>query len=139
VPLDLSPLKNALAALERSMAYLASDLAKDAGLREQFRGAAIQGFEFTYDIGFKMLKRRLEQLSADPAAIDRLAFKDAIRQAAEAGLVPDPVRFFGYREQRNATSHAYDEAKAAGIEAALPAFRDDMRALVAALERDNHG
>ena len=44
--LDLSSLRDALAALNASLRYLESDLAADPGLRDQFRAAAIQAFEF---------------------------------------------------------------------------------------------
>ena len=37
--LDLSSLRDALAALEKSLRFLSSDLARDADLREQFRNA----------------------------------------------------------------------------------------------------
>ena len=43
--LDLSSLRDALAARNASLRYLDSDLAADPGLRGQFRAAAIQAFE----------------------------------------------------------------------------------------------
>ena len=51
--LDLSSLRDALAALSVSLRYLDSDLAADPGFRDQFRAAAIQAFEFTYKRAFK--------------------------------------------------------------------------------------
>jgi len=68
--IDVSSLRNALTALEKSLKFLASDMAKEPDLREQFRAAAIQAFKFTHELAYKMLKRQLEQMSADPAAID---------------------------------------------------------------------
>jgi nucleotidyltransferase substrate binding protein (TIGR01987 family) len=103
--LDLSALRNALAALEKSLGFLASDLAKNPDLREQFRSAAIQAFEFTHEIAFKLLKRRLETMSADPSAVDKMAYMDIIRTGAEAGLIANVARFRDYREKRNITSH----------------------------------
>ncbi len=47
--LDYSALEDAVAQLQRSFDYLHGDLARtDSGLREQFRAATIQAFEFTY-------------------------------------------------------------------------------------------
>jgi nucleotidyltransferase substrate binding protein (TIGR01987 family) len=136
--LDLTSFRDAVAALERSMTYLISESAKgDPGLHEQFRNSAIQCFEFTHELAFKMMKRQLEQMTADPAAIDKMAYMDIIRSAAEAGLVDDTGRFKDYRDKRNITSHTYNQAKAGQIEAILPAFRRDMGALLAELEKRN--
>ena len=135
--LDVSSLRIALTALEKSLNFLASDMAKDPDLHEQFRAAAIQAFEFTHELAFKMLKRQLEQMSADPAAIDTMGYMDVIRTGAEAGLVQDIARYRDYREKRNITSHTYDQAKAEQIVSILKDFRDDVRHLLAELERRN--
>jgi nucleotidyltransferase substrate binding protein (TIGR01987 family) len=136
--LDLSALRNSLAALEKSLGFLASDLAKNPDLREQFRSAAIQAFEFTHEIAFKMLKRRLEAMAADPSAVDKMAYMDIIRTGAEAGLIANVARFRDYREKRNITSHTYDHAKAEQIVAVLDDFRKDVSRLLEELERLNH-
>jgi len=135
--LDVSSLRIALTALEKSLKFLASDMAKDPDLHEQFRAAAIQAFEFTHESAFKMLKRQLEQMSADPASIDTLSYMDVIRTGAEAGLIQDIARYRDYREKRNITTHTYDQAKAEQIVSILRDFRDDVRHLLAELERRN--
>ena len=136
--LDLTSFRDAVAALERSMTFLASESAKnDPLLREQFRNSAIQCFEFTHERAFKMMKRQLEQMTADPAAVDKMAYMDIVRSAAEAGLVDAVGRFKDYRDKRNITSHTYNQAKAGQIAAILPAFREDMRRLLAELEKRN--
>ena len=136
--IDLTSFRDALAALERSLAFLGSDMARENPLlREQFRNSAIQCFEFTHELGFKMIKRQLEKMSPDPAAVDKMTYMDVIRSAAEAGLVDDVARYRDYREKRNITSHTYNLEKAERIEAVLPACRDDMRALLTELEKRN--
>ena len=135
--LDLTSLRSALAALEKSLGFLNSDLAENADLREQFRAAAVQAFEFTHELAFKMLKRQLEQMTADPAAVDKMAYMDLVRSGAEAGLIADVARFRDYREKRNITSHTYDQGKAEQIVNVLNDFRDDIRFLLAELERRN--
>jgi nucleotidyltransferase substrate binding protein (TIGR01987 family) len=132
--LDLTSLRNALAALEKSMGFLDSELAENADLREQFRAAAVQAFEFTHELAFKMLKRQLARMTADPSAIDKMAYMDVIRSGAEAGLIADVARFRDYREKRNLTSHTYNQLKAEQIEAVLNHFRDDVRFLLMSLE-----
>lgn len=107
--LDLTSFRDAFGALERSMTFLASESAKkDPLLREQFRNSAIQCFEFTHELAFKMMKRQLEQMTADPSAVDKMAYMDIVRSAAEAGLVDDIGRFKNYRDKRNITSHTYN-------------------------------
>lgn len=136
--LDLTPLRSALAALETSLQYLYSEMAeKDEGLHEQFRAAAIQGFEFTYEITYKMIKRQLEMMSGSPSEIDYMTFMEVIRSAAEGGLVPDVARFRDYREKRNITSHTYDRAKAELIVNVLRDFVSDARFILKELERRN--
>lgn len=137
--LDLSALKNAFAALEKSLGFLNSDLAQNPDLREQFRAAAIQAFEFTHEAAFKMLKRQLEQMTADPAAIDQMTYMEIVRMGAEAGLIVDVARFRDYREKRNITSHTYNSAKAEQIVEILDVFRRDIARLIEELERRNRG
>lgn len=135
--LDLSSLRDAFASLEKSMGFLFSDMAKDSDLREQFRNSSIQCFEFTHELAFKMLKRQLELMTADPASVDSMAYMDIVRSGAEAGLIVDVERFRDYRVKRNITSHAYNERKAEEIVSVLKDFRDDIRYLLAELEKRN--
>jgi len=135
--LDLTSLQDALAALEKSLRFLSSEMAENMDLREQFRNSAIQCFEFTHELAFKMLKRHLERLAADPANVDTMAYMDIIRSGAEAGLVADVARFRNYREKRNITSHTYDVTQAEKIVAILEDFRKDVKYLLVELERRN--
>jgi hypothetical protein len=73
-------------------------------------------------------------MTADPSAIDKMAYMDVIRSGAEAGLIADVARFRDYREKRNLTSHTYNQSKAEQIEAVLNHFRDDVRFLLMSLE-----
>ena len=135
--LDLSSLRAALAALNVSLRYLDSEIAADPGLRDQFRAAAIQAFEFTYELAFKFMKRELSQIVPVPSAIDEMTFMQVVRAAAEAGLVADVPRFHEYREARNITSHSYDRKKAQRIVAELPRFAEDVGYLLVRLEARN--
>ena len=137
--LDLTALERALSQLELSLSYLHSDLAvRDQGLRAQFRAAAIQGFEYTYELAVKMIKRQMALISAVPAELAEMAYKDLIREAADAGLLIDPESFFLYREIRNITAHTYDEAKAEKVLGVLDGFRKDALVLLRELKRRNH-
>jgi len=98
-------------------------------LREQFRAAAIQAFEYTYELAWKMLKRRLEEDAATPAEVDGLSFRELIRAGAGRGFVADPESWFEYRDKRNPTAHTYAEATAEVVLAAVRRFAPDARSL----------
>ena len=86
--IDISPLEKAIAQLQESLNYADSDLAKyDARLARQFRSAAIQAFEYTYELSHKMLKRYLEATEPTPESIDAMSFQELIRTGAEKGLL----------------------------------------------------
>ena len=136
--IDYSPLENAFAQLQRSYDYLHSDLArKDAGLREQFRAASIQAFEYTYSLAVAMTRRQLAQTVAHPDELHRLDFADLMRAAADAGIVRDARVYVTYREVRNKTSRSYDAEQAESIVAILDEFRDDMNFLLKTLRERN--
>ena len=134
--LDLSPLAKAISRLEESLRFCGSDMARgDPALAEQFRAAAIQAFEFTYELSHKMLKRFLKASLADPAAVEEMSFQDLIRTGSERGLVRSGWSSWrDYRAARGATSHAYDEGKAAEVFALLPLFLDEAKELLRRLE-----
>ena len=134
--IDLSPLAKAIARLEESLRFCDSDLARrDPALAEQFRAAAIQSFEFTYELSHKMLKRLLKASLADPAAVEEMSFQDLIRTGNERGLVRSGwISWRDYRAARGATSHTYDEEKAAEVFAFLPRFLEEAKELLRRLE-----
>jgi nucleotidyltransferase substrate binding protein (TIGR01987 family) len=128
--LDLTPLRKALASLRR--AYDRSERAPDD---EEVRDAVIQRFEYTYELCWKMLRRRLEMDAASPDDFDRLSFRELIRAGAERGFIADPEPWMRYRELRNLSSHTYDESKAALIRVAAGEFIADAGALERELTR----
>jgi nucleotidyltransferase substrate binding protein (TIGR01987 family) len=135
--LDYTPLGNAIAQLEKSLAYANSSAAlADAGLREQLRNSVIQCFEFTYELSWKMLKRYLEATEASPAEIDSSSFQNLIRLGNERALLrSDWHQWKTYRQARTDSSHTYDAAKAEAVFAMAPDFLAEARALLAELTR----
>lgn len=127
--LDLSSLRSALASLDRGCAR--SRLAPDD---EELRDAVIQRFEYTYELCWKMLKRRLEMDAAVPSDIDRLSFPDLMRAGAEHRMIDDVERWLVYRHQRNTTSHVYDSDLAWDVYRSALDFASDARRLLVALE-----
>lgn len=136
--LDYSSLESAVVQLQGSFDYLHSDLARDdAGLREQFRAATIQAFEFTYELAVKTARRQLARIVANPDALRMIDFADLMRDAADAGLVRDAPSWMRYREMRNRTSHTYDADRAEETVATMDEFLRDVRHLLNALGERN--
>lgn len=130
--LDLASLKKAIGSLERA---ISRSLA--APEDEELRDAVIQRFEYSYELSWRMLKRRLELDAPTPASIDALAFKDLIREGAERGLIAKPQAWFEYRRQRNIITHTYDEEKAKQVHKAAMDFLQDAKGLLQELEGRN--
>jgi nucleotidyltransferase substrate binding protein (TIGR01987 family) len=131
MPLDVTPLRNAVQRLREG---LARHLAEPAD--EQLRDGLIQRFEFTYELSHRTLKRYLAQSAPSADEIERLSFADLIRAAGAAGLLrSDWPAWRRFREMRTRTSHTYDSATAAQVVAALPDFLAEAEHLCAELER----
>lgn len=130
--LDLLPLDKAINSLKRAL-----DRTNDAAEDEELRDACILRFEYTFELCWKMLKRQLELDLPSPAEVDGFSYRQIFRTAAERGLVEDVEAWFDYRERRNITSHTYDEAKAARVFEALPAFAGHAEELLARLNKSN--
>lgn len=138
--LDLTPLRDALRSLEAALEVV-SDANWFPGQPENVRNTlvagVIQNFEFVYEIGVKMLKRRLEAEAASPEEIDESSFRNVLRVAAEKGLIDDVGAWFRYRELRNVTAHTYDRVKARRVLDGMSGFVVDARALLGRLEARN--
>ncbi len=137
--LDLSSLENAIAQLEDSLALCGSDIVRQYPvIKNQMRAGAIQAFEFTYELSVRMIKRYLEQVSPNPSEVDRLPFRNLIRQAWQQGLLLSSVdAWMMYRAQRGATSHTYNNDRAEGIFQAIPQFLEEARYLLRELQERN--
>jgi nucleotidyltransferase substrate binding protein (TIGR01987 family) len=130
--LDLTSVYKALASLARAVVR-----SRNAPEDEELRDAVIQRFDFTFELAWKTLKRQLEQEVAEPASVDRLAFLDLLREAAERGLLEDVEAWMEYRRQRNITAHTYDEAKAKSVHETALRFLPNAQALVERIDRRN--
>ena len=116
--LDLTPFSRVLQRLAEGLVRYQSDTGDT-----QIRDGLIQRFEFTYEIGQKMLKRYLESVSPTPGEYDTMPFADIIRSANEQGLLlGDWTAWRGYREMRGKTSHTYDEQVAVQVVSIIPQF-----------------
>ena len=128
--LDLTPLVNAQRRLAEGLVRYQQDTS-DA----QIRDGLIQRFEFTYEIGLKMLKRYLESVSPNPGEYDAMPFADIIRSGNEQGLLLGAwTDWKHYREMRGKTSHTYDEEVALQVVSGIPQFLADAEYLLHQLQ-----
>ena len=135
--LDLTSLQKAIAQMEEALAYCNSDLAKnDPRLALHLRAAAIQAFEFTYELSFKILKRYLEATETNPAAVDDMTFNELVRRGFELGLLQaEMAEWKEFRKDRGTTSHAYDEEKAQDVFEGIPDFLEEAKFLLAQIQK----
>lgn len=118
---DISTLEKAIQRLQEGLVRYQSDITDT-----QIRDGLIRRFEFTYELGHRMLKRYLEFASATPEQYDAMPFQDLIRSGNEQGLLRgDWSRWRQYRDMRSKTSHTYDEAVALAVVAGIADFLDE--------------
>jgi len=127
--LDLTAFERAIAQLSEGMT-----LASQPNAHPLLRDGAIQRFEYTYEISWKMLKRFLEATSSDSQTVDTLAFGDLIRLGYERGLLRSSYDIWTlFRKARGTTSHTYDQGKAEEVFKAIPPFLEEAQYLLTQL------
>ncbi|HDQ25172.1 MAG TPA: nucleotidyltransferase [bacterium] len=129
--LDISSLEKALETLETAITQV-NGLDTSNPLKTTARDGAIQRFEYTFELSWKMIKRYLEMYMADKA--DELSAKDLFRRGAEAGLITEPAKWFVFREARNRTTHTYNRAAAEEVYKAAEEFVPHAKELAAKLK-----
>ncbi len=121
--LDISPLADALLQLDVGLRQ-----AEDSPSNELLRDGVIQRFEYSHELALKFMRRALETVYGDD--VDKMAYNDVLRTAAERGLIDEVDRWFDYRVARNSTSHTYDAATAAAVFTSARPFLIDARDLL---------
>ena len=119
---EILPFERAVQRLEEGLVRYQADISDI-----QIRDGLIQRFEFTYELGHKVLKRYLEFTSANPEQFDEMTFQNLIRTGNEQGLLlgewPDWRTF---RQMRTNTSHTYNEEVALEVVAGIPRFLEEV-------------
>lgn len=84
----------------------------EADLQNEFiYDAAIQRFEFTYELSWKLIKGFLSYGGITEVLTPREVFKEAF----SVGLIPEGQKWIEMLKDRNLTSHVYDEEMAKDI------------------------
>jgi len=86
----------------------AVELANTRELTDLEKQGLIQGFEFTFELAWNVMKDYLEE----QGIIDIVGSKAAIRIAFQNGIIDDGQIWMDMIESRNISSHSYDEETA---------------------------
>ncbi len=113
----------------KSYALLQRTLTKEK-LSEIERGGLIQFFEVSFELAWKCLGDHLEAEGFTLASP-----KQILRQAHQSGLIENGEIWLQALEDRNLTTHTYDEAKSRAIERTIrEQYEPAMAQLAATLE-----
>jgi nucleotidyltransferase substrate binding protein (TIGR01987 family) len=111
--------KKALVTMKNAVALAASRELSD--LEKQ---GMIQGFEFTFELAWNVMKDYLEE----QGVTDIIGSKNAIRYAFNKGLIEDGEVWMDMIKDRNLAAHSYDEETVKDLIAAI--ISDYYRQLV---------
>ena len=89
----------------------AIELASSRELSELEKQGLIQGFEFTFEMAWNVMKDYLEEQGISGI----IGSKNAVRHAFQKELITDGQVWMDMIEGRNLASHSYDEEKAEKI------------------------
>jgi nucleotidyltransferase substrate binding protein (TIGR01987 family) len=89
----------------------AVELAAQRDLSELEQQGLVQGFEFTHELAWNVLKDYLE----DQGFVGIIGSKNAARGAFKNGLIEDGEAWMAMIEARNLSSHTYNEHVAAKV------------------------
>jgi len=97
---------------------------------EWTRDAAIQRFEFTFELAWKVVAR----LALDEG-LSCASPRQAMRAALTLGWIEDDATWLDMRDDRNRTTHTYNQQIADEIYARLAQYAQALQALLTTLER----
>ncbi|WP_280770664.1 HI0074 family nucleotidyltransferase substrate-binding subunit [Salipaludibacillus daqingensis] len=101
----MNKLKAKFVDLEKANKKLHESLERDPKLDDLVIDATIQRFEFTYELSWKLMKTYLEY----QGHLEVTSPRKAMRQAFKDGLIQEGEKWLKMLEDRNRTSHTYDE------------------------------
>lgn len=102
-------IKQSLINFQKALTSLQKAVTKDS-LSELELAGAIQNFEFCYEICWKTLKKKAESEGRSVGSP-----KKAFQYALESGFISDESTWLAMINDRNQTTHTYDQATAEEI------------------------
>jgi nucleotidyltransferase substrate binding protein (TIGR01987 family) len=122
VATDFSTLEKALGNLESALQTPPrNDLERDG---------AIQRFEYTFELAWKVAKRVLED-----SGVVATTPKSVIRELGSHGWIPNVEQWLEFLKARNASVHTYVEQTAIDVFRTASLFADKCRALIETLKK----
>lgn len=97
---------------------------------DQYKAGAVQAFEFSYELSWKMMRRVLESRGLEVGSP-----KDTFRKAVMEKLIDDPELWFDFQRKRNLTVHTYRQENLDAIVAIFDSFAEEMNKLVERLKK----
>lgn len=132
--LDLTALEKAINSFEKAIDQYNLDEEN-----EFVRDSVIQRFEYTYELASKIIKRYLSITSADPSSINEMSFQEIVRESYTKGILQNSWDVWKkYRENRNRTSHGYNEDDAIEIAQNVQVFYSEAKFLLTKLDEYNN-
>lgn len=123
---DLSKLLKAQNTFERVRAYFEKNQNDEIA-----QMAAVQAFEFCFELSWKILKRVLASRS-----IFKEGSREIIRASALSGFNSDPELWFDFLKKRNLTSHVYEEVVLEEVVNCLQDFSEALKKLTEKLGQE---
>jgi nucleotidyltransferase substrate binding protein (TIGR01987 family) len=133
---NITGLKNAVASLERALRILLKkeqDKSTEPDEMELLHAGLVQNFEFTYELGWKHMKRWLEfNIGRDSAA--GITRNELFRLAAENLLIADVEKWMDFHKARNSAAHEYSGMIAENVYEKVREFLPYAKDLLSRLE-----
>lgn len=120
--INIRPFEQALLSLSEVLKEPKNDVTRDA---------AIQRFEYTFELSWKLLKRYFKLNNN----LDLFNVKEIFREAGKQGFINQVEKWFEYLEARNLTSHTYDENVAEKVYKKVREFERDAIVLLKQMKR----
>ncbi len=114
--LDLSGLASAVKAFESNLAVYDRRVSERAPEDEKdaLRAGAIQGFEFTYELSWKAIRRWVE-INVSSGLVDGVPRREIFRCGAENFIIDDVNEWMEFHQARNRAAHTYNEDMAEDV------------------------
>jgi nucleotidyltransferase substrate binding protein (TIGR01987 family) len=93
------------------------------------KAGAVQAFEFSYELSWKMMRRVLESRGLEVGSP-----KDTFRKAALEKLIDDPETWFGFQKMRNLTVHTYNKEDLEIVVSVFDSFSKELNTLIDRLQ-----